>query len=114
MNPNKIAYLLPRYDKVRNTREYVQGHDFRVYMGRRGNREEYFSVDTEEVREIKLGDETFLLPTHIDIQERIDRNLYKQIGKELIPWNKLLRESKADDITKYFRRKKAKKEKKAA
>lgn len=106
INPNKIAYLLPQYDKVRNTGEYVQGHDFRVYMGRRGNREEYFSVDTEEIGRVRIGDETFLLPTHIDIQERIDKNYYKQIGKEPIPWSKLLMESRANDIIKYFKKKK--------
>lgn len=80
-------------------------------MGKRGNKEEYFTVDTREVAEIIIGSESFFLPTHIDIQERIDTNYYKQKAKEYIPWRKMIRESEAKDITKYFRRKRLREKK---
>ena len=106
IDPKKIAYLLPQYKKVRATDEHISGHNYKVFIGRRGNLEEYFNVDTRERAEVKINGRSLLLPTHIDIQEREDRNLYIQRRREKIDWRKIIKESKSDDILDYFWKKK--------
>lgn len=98
----KIAYLLPMYEKVRDTGEFVPGHNYKVYKGRIGNREEYFTVDTKELVKVELGQEEFRLPTHFDIQQRLGKNRYIPIRREEIDWRDLMYYSA--DILDYFSR----------
>ncbi len=105
IEPKKIAYLLPQYEKVKYTGEYIPSHNYPIYCGRKGSKEEYFTVDTREVAKIKLGEDTVLLPTHIDIQERLNANRYNKIGRERIDWKKMIKESESQDILNYFYRK---------
>lgn len=102
IDPKKIAYLLPRYKKVKDTEEFIPGHQYKVYKGKVGNHEEYFTVDTRELKEMELGGERYLLPTHIDIQRRLRKNRYLKIGRAEIPWEELLKYS--EDILDYFKR----------
>lgn len=72
-----------------------------------GGKEEYFTVDTRELQNVEIGDEEIPLPTHIDIQERVDRNSYKKVRKVPIDWDELLKHS--DDIIEHFRKNERKK-----
>lgn len=101
IDSKKIAYLLPRYEKVKDTGEFIPGHQYKVYKGKVGNHEEYFTVDVKELMKVKLGKEEFRLPSHIDIQRRLGRNRYIKVGREGINWEYLIRYS--TDILDYFR-----------
>lgn len=106
VDPKKIAYLLPRYEKVKDTGEFVPGHQYRVYKGKVGNKEEYFTVDIKELMKVELGKEEFRLPAHIDIQRRLGKNRYIKVRREEINWKYLTRDSA--DILDYFSRLKVK------
>lgn len=104
VDPKKIAYIIPRYDKVRKTQEYIPGHNYPVFQGRIGKQEEYFTIDTREVLYKNFGGKIIPLPSHIDIQERLDTNKYKKVGKENIPWDSMYKSSKSEDITNFYNR----------
>lgn len=108
IDPKKIAYMLPQYERVNDTGEYIPGHGYKVYRGQKGNKVEYFTVDTHEPHEVHFGDTTVLLPAHIDIQKRIDKNIYKSVGKERIDWRKMMEDSEVGDIIEHYSARKKK------
>src|SRR3989344_550068 len=92
IEPKKIAYLLPQYDKIKKTGEYDSKTGERIFVGLREDKEEYFSVDLSTRHKLPkthriyagLGVGYIPLPTHIDIKERIDTNNYEKISSEEI------------------------------
>lgn len=102
----KIAYLLGRYDRVRDTGEIIRGRrgsaEFRVYKGRiKGtNTQEYFTVDTAETFDMYLGKGRYRkMPKHLDIQIKRGKRFHKK-GEIAIPWQSLL--GKNQDIVHYY------------
>jgi len=86
----KIAYYLPRYEKVEKVEgQFVrnQGRRYQIWRGTLGSGpEEFFMVDIAECIDVDFGNGmVFALPYHIDLQ-RFDMDRWVKIGEVDIPW----------------------------
>ncbi len=102
-----VARLVTRYDHVVNTKERAgPTRQFKVYKGFVNGKEEYFTVDTSDkhVRQVELGGAGYIFPTHIDIQEKDEKNKYKQKDSVKIDWYDLIHGGRVGDILAHYRK----------
>ncbi len=101
----KMAYLLPRYEIVKNTGEVIHGKhgaSLHVYEGKlkNGGGKEYFVVDTAETKPFHINGRHYQMPFHIDIEEKNGKEHFSEKDKIMIPWKKLLR--KNQDVINHY------------